>query len=81
MAFQFEGDESATKHILYYCTATKSDTEAKTTEDKVDISTETLKFTATADANGNIKAKVLQGNNGYDTFFESPYQVKPLQSL
>lgn len=81
LAFQFEGDESATKHILYCCTASKSDLEGKTKEDKVDVATETIKLTAASDADGNIKAKVMKGNTGYDTFFDSPYKIKQVEGL
>lgn len=81
LAFQFEGDESATKHIMYFCTASKSDLEGKTKEDKVDVATETIKLTAAADADGNIKAKVLKDNTGYATFFDKPYKIVPVESL
>lgn len=78
MAFEFDGDATQTRHILYNCASSRPDVEGKTIEDKTDPQTDKLSITATpAHDTGYIKAKLEAGTTGYDTFFESPYKVKP----
>ena len=46
LLFQFEGDESATRHCLYRCTASRPDVASATTEDTVEPQTKTVTITA-----------------------------------
>lgn len=70
--FQFEGDESATKHILYNVLPSRPNIEGNTKEDKTDPSTTTIPITATplkTDFGNIIKAKCPKTSAKYTTFF------------
>ena len=76
LLFQFEGDESATRHVLYYCKATRPTLASQTTEDTIEPVTETISVTATAinkTIGGNVvplvKAKCGVNDSAYSTFF------------
>lgn len=75
MAFQFEGDESATRHILYRCTATRPEVSGETIADKVSPKTETLEFKATPRLHDKVvKRKVIETGSAYKNFFTKPYE-------
>ena len=76
LLFQFEGDESATRHVLYYCKATRPTLASQTTEDTIEPVTETISVTATVinkTIGGNVvplvKAKCGVNDSAYSTFF------------
>ena len=46
LLFQFEGDENATKHILYNCKMARPDIESSTTEDGIEVQTVSGEVTA-----------------------------------
>lgn len=48
LMFQFEGDTTATRHVLYYCKASRPDVASQTTGDTIEPVTETVSLTATA---------------------------------
>ena len=45
LAFQFEGDEKATRHILYRCKATRPSIEGETKNESITSKTEAFDFT------------------------------------
>lgn len=45
LLFQFEGDESATRHVMYNCTAARTAVEGQTTESSISVKTETMNIT------------------------------------
>lgn len=47
LLFQFEGDESATRHVLYNCTASRPAVSGATKEDTIEPQTETISLIAT----------------------------------
>lgn len=58
LLYQFEGDIKETKHVLYFCTATRPEDGSTTKNENKDIQTETLKFTANnIPGTNHIKAK------------------------
>lgn len=57
LLFEFEGDATATRHVLYNCTATRPGIDGKTTESSKTPQTEKLKVSAVALPNGYVKAR------------------------
>ena len=77
--FQFEGDQSATRHVLYNCTATRPSVTGATTEETIEPQTETVTINASSIHNAGldknvVKGRCLEGNPQYSTFFNSVYQ-------
>lgn len=80
LLFQFEGDEKATRHVLYNCTATRPSVSGATTDEEIEPQTETVTITTGSvyfpNFNGgtNIaKGRCLQGEAGYSNFFNAVY--------
>lgn len=83
LLFQFEGDESNTRHVMYKCSATRPSVSGNTTEEEIEPQTETLTLTATAIHNASlnkdvIKAKCAQGDAPFATWFGTVYQATSL---
>lgn len=79
LLFQFEGDEHATKHVLYKCSATRPTISGATTEETIEPQTETLNLTAdaitVAAVNEDVvKASVKYGDAAYDNWFSAVHQ-------
>lgn len=75
LMFEFSGDEKATRHVNYNVSVARPSIESSTKESSIDVKTETLEITASpASDTGYVKAKMLQGTTGYDTFYSSVYQ-------
>ena len=80
LMFQFEGDEKATRQVLYNVTASRPSIAGATTEDTTEPQTETLSLSVASVKNAaldkdTVKAKLYYGQTGYDTFFDSVYQA------
>lgn len=80
LLFQFEGDEDATKHVLYNCTAQRASIEGATTEDSIEAQTESLDITAASIYNAAltkdiVKAKAETGATAYATWTSAVYQA------
>jgi len=57
LLFQFEGDENATRHVLYNCKMARPDIESSTTEDGIEVNTVSGEVTASPRAfDGIVKA-------------------------
>lgn len=79
LMFQFEGDVTARRHVLYNCVATRPAISGQTKGESIEPQTETLSLTATTirvpavDANVP-KAFLDEGDTGYATFFDAVIQ-------
>jgi len=74
LMFEFDGDAKKTRHVLYNVLANRPNIEGNTRASTKEPKTETLEIEARpAVDTSNVRAKVLQGNTGYDTFFSTVY--------
>ena len=76
LLFQFEGDDHATRHVLYYCKASRPTLASQTTEETIEPVTETINLTATAIiktvagvSKPLVKAKCKPTDTAYTSFF------------
>lgn len=79
LLFQFEGDQSNTRHVMYKCSATRPSVSGQTTEEEIEPQTETLTITATAIHNATInkdivKARCAESDDAYSAWFSGVYQ-------
>ncbi|MDY2986134.1 MAG: major tail protein [Peptoniphilus sp.] len=82
MAFEFSGDQTETRHILYNCSSSRPEVISKTKEDKIEVQTDKISINAVpAMDTGYIKAKVTKGQTGYDEFLTTPYKVVPAEGI
>ena len=74
LLYEFAGDKKAVRHVNYYCSVARPSIESSTKTKGLDVKTETLNISATPGADGFVKAKLQQGQTGYDTFFDEVYE-------
>lgn len=77
LLFEFTGDVKAIRHVLYNCTATRPKMESATTEDKIEVKTDTLSLTAAPLPNtGVVKAKTNTNTDTtvYDNWYKAVYE-------
>lgn len=78
LMFQFENDDSATRHVMYNCTASRPAVAGQTTEKTLEPQTETVTMTAAsiyvpALDESIVKARAARGSAMYDSWFSSVY--------
>ena len=73
LLFQFEGDENATKYVLYNCKMARPDIESATTEDGIEVQTVSGEITASPRAFDNIvKAQCAStASSAYTNWFSA----------
>jgi len=86
LLFQFEGDEKATRHVLYNCTASRPSVSGSTTEEEIEPQTETVTITAVSIYNAALdmdvtRGRILQGEAQYSTWFDAVYQPSELATF
>ena len=79
LLFQFEGDDKATKHVIYKCSATRPQISGQTTEETIEPQTETITITAdaitVAAVNEDVvKASAKSGDAAYANWFSAVHQ-------
>ena len=85
LLFQFEGDATNTRHVMYKCSATRPSVTGATTDEEIKPQTETLTLTATAIHNESlnkdiVKARCAEGETPYATWFESVYEASTISA-
>lgn len=71
LMFQFEGDENATRHMFYRCTASRPEVAGSTKEDTIAPQTETITISALP----RIKDEVVKARAPYTATSTSSYQL------
>lgn len=74
LLFQFEGDQKATRHVMYKCVATRPGVASETTGEEIEPVTETVDLTCSSVYSEALdtmvtKAKCLEGSTNYNDFF------------
>ena len=67
LLFQFEGDEKATKHIMYNCTATRAADSGQTKGETIEPQTQTLNLRATSIYNASLDTDIVKAEANADT--------------
>jgi phi13 family phage major tail protein len=74
LLYEFDGDVNKTRHVMYNVLANRPKIEGATRSNKKEPKSETLDIEARpAVDTSDVKAKVKQGDVGYDTFFSAVY--------
>ena len=76
LLFQFEGDDKATRHVIYNCVASRPAVSGSTKEESVEPQTETIDINATsiyvAAVPANVvKARAAKDTTAYSSFFST----------
>lgn len=66
LMFQFKGDQRNTLHVLYNCTASRSEIASSTKEDTVEPQEEALTITATSVYNATLNKDIVKASTGKD---------------
>lgn len=70
LLFQFEGDESATRHCMYRCTASRPATNGNTKEESIEPQTESITITAMPRINDElVKSRCPSTASAYANWF------------
>lgn len=81
LMFQFEGDEKATRHVLYNVTCGRPSITGATTEETIEPQTETVTFTAGSVFNASLNTEVVKAScpetqaTQYNAWFTQVYQA------
>jgi phi13 family phage major tail protein len=73
LLFEFDGDKSAIRHVMYNCTCSRPSIESETKEDTIEPGTEKLSITADPRADGLVKART--GDEVDQTTYDNWYQA------
>lgn len=81
LLFQFEGDDSATRHVLYNCVASRPSVSGSTTEDSIEAQTEEVEITCSSIFNATLNKDVVKARcpesvtTTYGAWFDAVYQA------
>ena len=67
LLFQFEGDDKATKHVLYNCTATRPNVGGTTKNENIEPQTETITITASSVYSSALGKEVVKAEANGDS--------------
>lgn len=78
LLFQFEGDDKATRHCLYRCTASRPAVSGQTKEESIEPQTESITITAMPRINDEvIKSRCPETATDYATWFSAVVEPTP----
>lgn len=63
LLFQFEGDDNAVRHCFYNCTASRTSVEGQTTEESIEVKTETMDLKASAIYNAKLDKDIVKAKS------------------
>lgn len=81
LTFQFEGDDSAKRHVMYNCVATRPAVAGNTKQESIEPQTETINITATSIYNSTYDKDIVKAScttsqsTQYNSWNSSIYQV------
>lgn len=77
LLFEFDGDYKKIRHVLYNCAAARPNIESSTTEEEIEVKTETLSINASPLPNGYVKARTGDTTTTvvYDAWYQSVYSA------
>ena len=61
LLFEFNGDEHATKHVMYNCIASRTNLDGQTAESSIEVKTEELKMTCGSVYNAELAKNIVKG--------------------
>ena len=67
LMFQFEGDEKATRHVMYNCVASRPTTNGSTKESSIEPQTETINLTVTSVYNAALDKDIVKARTSDST--------------
>ena len=67
LLFQFEGDEKATKHVMYNCTCARPSVAGQTKGENIEPQTESLALTATTIYNASLDKDIVKAEANEDS--------------
>jgi len=74
LLYEFDGDIKKTRHVMYYNTASRPNVEGSTKTATKEPKTDVLNISSRpAPDTRDVKAKLAQGQTGYDTFYTAVY--------
>lgn len=81
LLYEFSGDKKATRHVNYNVSVARPNVESDTKTNNIEVKTDTLNITASpAIDTGFVRARILQGQTGYDDFYKNVYKyVEPTE--
>lgn len=81
LLFEFSGDATKIRHVLYRCKATRPDIASETTTNQKTPKTETLNITSAPRLNDKyVKGWCAQGDTLYDAFFDKVKEPEDIKN-
>ena len=71
LMFEFTGDANARRHVFYNCVATRPAVSSNTKEDAIEPQTQTITISATANADGYVKASAEPTATNWAQWFQT----------
>ena len=84
LLFEFKGDKSKTRHVLYHCKASRPGIEGTTKGTSVDVKTEKISLVASPRPDtGDVKAKTTEDTDpeAYKDWYTKVYEKTPAETV